>query len=486
MPLREVNASRFQSQEEHRFFQLYVTKTAEHLSGFYSPTLWKQIVLQASEADESIRHAVISIGALDMTAVSGRKRTNSKLSKEIEDHHVFALSQYSKAINCLRQKVFSTNYDLRTALVASLLIVCFETYHGNYESANRQTRTAVNLIASHREALPHSSRNMKSEIEDDLRAAFDRLDIQSMSQTDMYTLPEHLKMLDCNADLLETMPAVFEDVTTARRYFNLVCRQTMHFACACWTVHTALLTPPPPFSHPTLCSATPSKPSLSYFDAAVPYTAEFLKLGGQKFEQAERWMKAFRPLFDEKRKVRGSKECLAVSAQRMQHLVTYIALSSMGTMIETSYDKYHDLFQEIVDLGQDMCFPSHHLDMEGKGEGVGDEGSQEMFLFDLQSVMPLDFVAKKCRDPALRRTAIWHMKARPRRETFWDSFVAATVCEWVVAVEEEGMVGGLVREENRARDIGVRLELESVDKVRKAKVWCTLGTGARREGVVEW
>jgi len=114
----------------------------------------------------------------------------------------------------------------------------------------------------------------------------DGLDVQAMTQTDLYTLPEHLKMLDCNADLLETMPAVLEDVRTARRYFNLVVRQTMHFACACWTVHAALLTPLPPFSHPTLSSETPSKPSLSYFDAAVPYTAEFVKLGAQKFEQA--------------------------------------------------------------------------------------------------------------------------------------------------------------------------------------------------------
>jgi hypothetical protein len=124
--------------------------------------------------------------------------------------------------------------------------------------------------------------------------------------------------------------------------------------------------------------------------------------------------------------------------------------------------------------------------VEGKGESIRDEGAQEMFLFDMQSVMPLDFVAKKCRDPALRRRAIWYLKARPRRETFWDTFITVTVSEWVVAVEEEGMVGGVVREENRARDIGVRLELGGVDKVRKAKVWCTLGTGARREGVVEW
>jgi len=118
--LQELGNSRFQSPEEHRFFQLYVTKTVTHLSGFYGPILWNQIVLQGSEAEESIRHAVISIGALDMTTLSGKK---AKIPKEVEEQNVFALRQYSKATNSLRQKVFSTDYDLRTTQVANLLIV---------------------------------------------------------------------------------------------------------------------------------------------------------------------------------------------------------------------------------------------------------------------------------------------------------------------------------------------------------------------------
>jgi hypothetical protein len=261
--LREVNGSRFQSQEEHRFFQLYVTNTAEHLSGFYSPTLCNQIALQASEADESIRHAVISIGALDMTAVSGQKRTKSNLSKKMEDRHVFPLSQYSKAINCLWQKVLNTNYDLRTAMQA-----CWKRCRQCLRMSRRRGGTLI--WWADRRCI--------------LRVRVGRC-----------MLP-----------------------VSRRRRLSLT---------------------------PTLYSATPSKPSLSYFDAVVPYTTEFLKLGTQKFEEAERWMKAFRPLLDEKRKMRGSKECLAVLAQRMQYLVTYIALSSMGTMIETTYDKYHDLFR---------------------------------------------------------------------------------------------------------------------------------------------
>lgn len=170
--LREPVRTRFQSPEEHRFFQLYVTKTSAHLSGFYSHNLWNQIVLQASEAEESIRHAVISIGALDMTALAGgHSGTTTKALKEDDDHHVFALRQYSKAINSLRNQVFGTDYDLRMAVVASLLIVCFEMYHGNYESAHRQTKMAIRLIDSR-------SASVEDEVNDQLLRAIDRLDIQ--------------------------------------------------------------------------------------------------------------------------------------------------------------------------------------------------------------------------------------------------------------------------------------------------------------------
>jgi hypothetical protein len=475
--MKELSTARFQSLEEHRFFQLYMTKTATHLSGFYGPSLWNQIVLQASEAEESIRHAVISIGALDMSTVSGYAG-KAKVLKETDDHHVFALRQYSKAINALRQKVevLGIEYDLRTALVASLLIICFETYHGNYESANRQTKMVTRLLDSHFRALRTST--SKIEVEEELVRAFDRLDTQSMCQTDIYTLPEHLSLLNCNADLLATTPEVFEDVATARSYFGPVIRQTMHFACAFWGVHFGC----PTFL--TTTSTTSSKPSLSHFNVAVPPTsADFLAMKKHKLAQLERWMKAFGPMFDMKRRKRMSKECLAVAAMRAQYLTGYIGLKALGTLKETDYDEYLDNFRELTDLCQELVWhaPVPEVTRDGDGDGDG-----EVFLFDMQWVMPLDFTAKKCRNPVLRRRAIRLLKARPRRELFWDSVIAVKVCEWVVGIEEEGLAEGVVREENRARRIGIGLDLSSCGEVRSAKVWCTLGTGKRREGFVQW
>ena len=60
----------------------------------------------------------------------------------------------------------------------------------------------------------------------------------------------------------------------------------------------------------------------------------------------------------------------------------------------------------------------------GEGEAEG-----ENFVYDLQTVMPLCFTAKKCRDPEVRGKAIRFLRERLRREGFWDSVVAARVCE---------------------------------------------------------
>lgn len=203
--IRNPYMPRFQNIAEHRYFDLFHGQTALHLSGLYSPNVWSHIVLQASEAEASIRHAVISIGALEMTSASlndvRRLRTyvrafsnaghshamRQQVKSQTEEHHVFALQQYSKAIHEMQKLVSGSVRDCRTALIASLLIICFETYHGNHESAAKQITTGVRLIES-RNHMP----SKPPPIEEELLHAFTRLEIQTMGHSDPFTLSEHI------------------------------------------------------------------------------------------------------------------------------------------------------------------------------------------------------------------------------------------------------------------------------------------------------
>lgn len=120
----QVRKARFRNYDEMRYFRLFCEKTSLQLSGYYDPILWGRIVLQASEAEDSIRHAVISIGALDMTAAMMQDSKN----ENAKEHHLFALKQYGEAIRDMRAMAQRQKemHNLQHALVASILIICFE------------------------------------------------------------------------------------------------------------------------------------------------------------------------------------------------------------------------------------------------------------------------------------------------------------------------------------------------------------------------
>lgn len=45
--------------QEKRAFEYFITRTATELSGYYSNAFWENLILQASVAEPSLRHAVI-------------------------------------------------------------------------------------------------------------------------------------------------------------------------------------------------------------------------------------------------------------------------------------------------------------------------------------------------------------------------------------------------------------------------------------------
>jgi hypothetical protein len=151
----------FRTDDEYRYFELYRTKTAYYLGGYFESDLWTKIILQSSETEEYVRDAVMALGALSMTSstVQGQRdpevpKTNPRPvvmphEKRIEtskEHYMFALRHYSRAIEKMKEAVLLENTGLRAALIASLLIICFETYHGAFQSAERQLKVITKLL----------------------------------------------------------------------------------------------------------------------------------------------------------------------------------------------------------------------------------------------------------------------------------------------------------------------------------------------------
>jgi hypothetical protein len=104
------------------------------------------------------------------------------------------------------------------------------------------------------------------------------------------------------------------------------------------------------------------------------------------------------------------------------------------------------------------------------------------FSFDVGILPPLYVVGSKCREPALRRQAIELLKRCPVQEGLWEPFGMSRMCEWMMGIEELGMIkGGFVPESSRVRLSGMQCELS------KRRIWvqCKGVVPETEEGLVK-
>jgi hypothetical protein len=436
---QEPSSPLFKSEDENRYFRYFCETTVSRLEGHYDPNLWHQLILQTCVRDSPIRQIVIAVAALDITSISSS--SCSEVTKN-EDHHQFALKHYSIAIQEMRANVSNGKQDLRTTLILSILVACFEAYHGNYESALAQVYTGQELIAGWTATQRKLSDGgflspSPSTIDDEIFRAFHTLEVQAITHTDYLPLHRHIELKNYGLSTLEKMPKEFSTLREAQLYGKLVMRRIVHFLAMSWTYDAGN-------------SAAPDT-SFSLLDRVSNCSnAEAYAEQSKYLNELHRWHTAFLPVYQKIRKEPTGKEFFGATCLQIHFLISYIGTVSALASHETSYDSMLPIFAETVSLAK----------------GIFEDNEECKFTYAFRAIFAMDMVAKKCRDPTIRRGAISLLMSRPRRELFWDSIIAGKVCSWVVEVEEEGMVGGYVSEESRVRAIGVKIGGGEVH------VWC--------------
>jgi hypothetical protein len=245
----------FQSEDEWRYFQSYSGKVAFQLAGVFDSTLWSTLILQACEQDNSVLHAVVAIGALQKALEVKDYTVGIPNKSESEIHYQFAVNEYGKAISYMRTTTGAVMGppNLRSTLITSLLIICFEAFHGNYFSALAQIHIALRLLEDWAKTLkpgPHSPSGIcrlysdgtgfpfdirspsPGVIEDELILAFSRVNLQSLAFVDTQSVRHHrLASRSCQATI-DQMPRQFSTLEQARAYSDLVERRIMRFSLA--------------------------------------------------------------------------------------------------------------------------------------------------------------------------------------------------------------------------------------------------------------
>lgn len=152
---RPPSLSRFASDEELRYFEVFSSNTAYEILPNVEMGKLRIMFLQASESKDFIRHAIVALGALDMTSQASSPQGHTRCpardnqSRIAIYHYQYAVKEYAQAIKCAQ--IYGDEKDFRMALITSLVILSFEGWVGNHEVAIQQIRIGTRLLKEWKE-----------------------------------------------------------------------------------------------------------------------------------------------------------------------------------------------------------------------------------------------------------------------------------------------------------------------------------------------
>jgi hypothetical protein len=396
----------FSDEQEERFFRIFHEETAGALSGGFDTPLWNRIVLQACQDEPCILHCAVAISALDKAC---KVKSLESLAHTSETHHRYALQQYSKALQGVREVILKRESPLRTALIASLLIFCFENFHGDVRLALTNVQSSVDLLHSWLASnigpeVPKGFSPRPQIIEDDLVLAFARLDVHLMSWIDT-PQPSRTSILDYAVTEPAPIPAHFSSLLEAKTSFEHVVNRLFKYLAQIKRIKNEV--------HASLHNRV-------YDEDGIPFIEPPVSI------ELKSWMTAHVPVLSAARKPTGAQDFVGALTLRIHALTLLISLRSVF-FDDGVQSKAHDVFLpeycEIVALAREVsCHPNF----------------VKSFVFDAGIVPSLFVVVTKCGDQMVRREAINILRVcSPRREGVWDALMVARIAEEVERFGDE-------------------------------------------------
>lgn len=142
---KELDLLRLETDQEHRAFHFFRSKTAPELASALQTTFWDSLILQVSHHDSTVRHAVVALGSL-----GERLQINNVLTLDNEEankRHRFACTQYEKALQELRRQLSDNGeHSVEITLISCFLFICFEFLQGNDVGVLAHLRSGLNIV----------------------------------------------------------------------------------------------------------------------------------------------------------------------------------------------------------------------------------------------------------------------------------------------------------------------------------------------------
>ncbi|KAH7370114.1 hypothetical protein BKA65DRAFT_487693 [Rhexocercosporidium sp. MPI-PUGE-AT-0058] len=438
----------FEDEQEGRCFRIYCDEMAHQIKGPFKTSLWNQLIPQVGEAEPFIRHAIIALGAMKkITHGPDNLAEDLQLRPTNTPDFSYALRQYEKALQGMRKTIADGKKDIQKALIACILVFCFETLTNQMNNAVVNVESGLLLLHSWmREHLPnHAGCNPSKEwqdhrIEEDLMIAFSSLDLQLLFFRDGRPLRMHEDVIQSADASISHIPVEFKTLKAAYNFWMLIMRRNYHFIVMVLGQGKAaemcgpLMHGESPYENCVNIFpggnifSTPKEPPFELFPTCMRYC-----------EDIRKWTKASARVFETMKSTGTEEEQVLVALLKIHSIMGPIMLTSAFFTTQTAFDQYFSEFRKIVTLSE-WVLPRLTASSEGK----------QTYHFDLGVLVGLFLVGVRCRDLGLRNKVIQLHLARRIREGFWDSGAAAMFIIWARDMDEKGRdENGEIPEEHR-------------------------------------
>lgn len=391
------------------YFLNYQEEASLELSGPFDARLWNRVILQACHSEPSLCRLTAAIGALNRAA---RLKDSGSNEEEACSHEKYALREYGRALKGIQGMISDPHRrdTARMALIASLLIFCFENLHGDFDLAIMHMESALHLMKKQLSQTPRHYNHLQNAsptpaLEDDLVTAFVRMDSALLSRTDnsstismgVEVVRNSILDIDYAADAY-VVPYRFNTITQARSYLEYIQFRAL-----------------PSLAHEFGVQISDNPDTISQ------YAKDLCMSHSEQFNQ---WRSAFAPLYAEACKSGSGKDFVAAATLRVSGLSTEITAQRMAVRGKAAKNLYEYESREIINLSRLV---------------IADPSFRKSFVFDCGIVPGLFIVTVICGNLGLRKEALQVLKTTvPRREGVWDSTTLLKVAEQVLQMAEAG------------------------------------------------
>ncbi|KAH8130854.1 hypothetical protein LI328DRAFT_159129 [Trichoderma asperelloides] len=388
-------------------FEYFRRYTSTKLPGLFESGFWDSLVLQASDQEPAVLHAVTALGAAHKN-----------------DEHI-SLIEYNKAIQHLRQSLNSSDRDaLRVSLITCLLFVCIELLRGGFKAGYAHLSNGLRILheIQRRDGITTNNeiilRSRAQSVEDTLVEVFSRLNLQTalFGHVSAYLL--FVGDTD-QAPRTYDIPPAFSSIREAKKHIDALINGSHSLAQQA----TQLLLERQPFPETLYQNQNKLETALTKFLITLKSSREELSRS---------------PLGATWRNILGVP--MLFLYHTMAKIMAATALRGVNEMI---FDSHLQDFELLVKQSSNLCDKMLHEIAESIRKKAVMMPGNNTFTIDMGFIPPLYYTLAKCRQPNLRRMVLELLKRVPHREGAWDGPTVIRMGKALIRLEEGRIYDGL-------------------------------------------